>query len=734
MHESRQLVEQGNDHYNNERNAAALECFLRAIQLNPDEAEAYYGAAAVYFEEKKYEQTIKYLQCILPYYPLFGEGHRLMGRVLEETGLHTEARSYYLKAIEINPQDSFSYNSLGCNYSEEGNLSEAIKCQTIATQLDPSNWLNFYNLANNYYRKEGDMMRAEENYLKVIALQPHAKAYAYLGSIYGKRNDWQKARHYYENSLRLDPDLSFSHNGMGNVYRTEGDFKKALWYYLRATALAPDGPESFANLAQLPRSVNPAICQHFFRAIYLSYLRPTRKYFGSLLVKTGEYDSPMLINHIAKELPPEEWPKVSFELPSIQRAIEQCRPFDQLMELWQAGVPSVSASLAAALINYHMGDPVSSFLILGNELQKQATGLHLGAIYYYCLSAIAIIEREQETLQYAVKQADQFMNGQPVKSLVEKYYAALIYDLAGDQKRAIPMLRDLFPRFMAAGYQLAAIHEREYLKKYPSTATDKPSSGLQSPDAIRLIEDIKLEESVRPVYIFGIQPISPSLLEPEKFLRDIMPLVHFIEIQDMIGHVFPRSFELRQSFYNGIRLNEEVAHKESLSLKDTLTKAWKELIEREIDPEKLEEHYRAFSQYKHPAHYMGEIVEHGAKSELLDTREKHRNPVHFDFKLYLMLNYQLYKNNRISRQEAACINHYIYDCMESLPVFREGGAKSFVLKSIRDHFLGEVIPYVDYVIKLKELIRLIKEEKKGKKSPIMPFNEFYTMHETVMDL
>lgn len=82
----------------------AIECFNKAIELNPNYAEAYHYLGSIYKWREDYDSAI----------------------------------NYYQKAIEINPDYAEAYCDLGLVYAGKLNHDESIKNLTKAAQLsDP---------------------------------------------------------------------------------------------------------------------------------------------------------------------------------------------------------------------------------------------------------------------------------------------------------------------------------------------------------------------------------------------------------------------------------------------------------------------------------------------------------------------------------------------------------------------------------------------------------------------
>lgn len=78
--------------------------------------------------------------------------------------------------------------------------------------------------------------------------QNNAKINNYLGNIYSKKNEYDKAEAYYKKAIELEPDYSMAHYNLGIFYNNRKDPKKAEKHYLRAVEIDPDYAFAHNNL------------------------------------------------------------------------------------------------------------------------------------------------------------------------------------------------------------------------------------------------------------------------------------------------------------------------------------------------------------------------------------------------------------------------------------------------------------------------------------------------------
>lgn len=109
--------------------------------------------------------------------------------------------------------------------------------------------------ANRFDRDES--LIAERHFRRAIELDPHfARAYAELGTLFAIRfeNDWtvlqtadkEKALHFAEKAVELDPDLWLGHYALGRLHSLLANYKVAEGHLERAMSLQPDNEDARA--------------------------------------------------------------------------------------------------------------------------------------------------------------------------------------------------------------------------------------------------------------------------------------------------------------------------------------------------------------------------------------------------------------------------------------------------------------------------------------------------------
>jgi tetratricopeptide (TPR) repeat protein/tRNA A-37 threonylcarbamoyl transferase component Bud32 len=139
-----------------------------------------------------------------------------LGIAYRRQSLFPDAKAAFEKAIALDPADNYFAN-LGIVLEQEGNYPEAVDLYLRATRLNPSNYLNWANLAYVYDRIPGDHDKAVAGYQKAIDLA--------------------------EEDRKKSPEDAALLSRLGSYYATLNDSGKSLPLLRQAAALEPDNPQ-----------------------------------------------------------------------------------------------------------------------------------------------------------------------------------------------------------------------------------------------------------------------------------------------------------------------------------------------------------------------------------------------------------------------------------------------------------------------------------------------------------
>ncbi|HKX96206.1 MAG TPA: tetratricopeptide repeat protein, partial [Candidatus Nitrosocosmicus sp.] len=221
-------------------NQEAIACYDKAIEINPQYADAYNnkGLSLYYIGSQDaiacYDKAIE----INPEYDL---AFYNKGLVLAVTGNNQEAIACYDKAIEINPQYADAYNNKGLSLYYLGDNQEAIACYDKAIEINPQYADAFYN-KGMALSATSKFTEAITSFDKAIEINPYyADAFYNKGMALSATSKFTEAIFSYEKTLEIDSDNVKALNGkawiLANQFPTR--INEALETIKRALGIDP---------------------------------------------------------------------------------------------------------------------------------------------------------------------------------------------------------------------------------------------------------------------------------------------------------------------------------------------------------------------------------------------------------------------------------------------------------------------------------------------------------------
>ncbi len=268
-----------------------LVLFLSSCQklsVNKLQANYHLSKANQFFKDGKfrkaiteYEETLKYNPDVVDAYRFLGESYKSLfkpGSTSQENmDIATKALDALKKAYQASPFSKEVIFSLGDMYDKLRNIGEAEKYYLRILELEPENMGNYYVVAEFYkrYASENESLKAkaESMYLRRIELDPdNPQGYAYMANYYDQTTpvpDFDKAVEYHYRRVQLDPKnaevyYSIGVNRFYKAYRLQnvlsmmernqlGD--ESIKALNKAVELNPNYPEPYAYLNLVNRNI-----------------------------------------------------------------------------------------------------------------------------------------------------------------------------------------------------------------------------------------------------------------------------------------------------------------------------------------------------------------------------------------------------------------------------------------------------------------------------------------------
>lgn len=153
-----------------------------------------------------------------------------------------EAEKYYLKAIELNPQEPEFTDDYGLFLlHKKKNLKLAKKFFLKSIALAPKSlnyWIHYVDLLEDH---EENIVEAEKVYKKMIKLfQNSSHVFLHYGILLFYKNDLEKALEILNEATKLDSSDDCAYYYLGKVYSSLGDLNNAVKNFSVSIELDPD--------------------------------------------------------------------------------------------------------------------------------------------------------------------------------------------------------------------------------------------------------------------------------------------------------------------------------------------------------------------------------------------------------------------------------------------------------------------------------------------------------------
>ncbi len=147
----------------------------------------------------------------------------LLGKQYSASGKWNLAIAQYEKALDVDPEYGPLYTDLGIAYAKKGFFDKAVAALQKATQLDPGNAVAHYNLGLIYEGK-GQLSSAIQEYLTVLSLDPNnVEVRVRLGVSFVLNNQNVAAMDQWNIASTIDPNHKEAHVLLGKIYSDTGE-------------------------------------------------------------------------------------------------------------------------------------------------------------------------------------------------------------------------------------------------------------------------------------------------------------------------------------------------------------------------------------------------------------------------------------------------------------------------------------------------------------------------------
>ncbi len=229
----------------------AMDCYIRVLRDDPENADALYFVAVLSIQEGQIEEGVKLIHRALGFDARQARLHNLLGQALHRLSRHDEALVAFDRAIEINPDYADAHGNRALLLSEMGRSGEALLGFDRALKLRPDSADDWCNRGTALHDL-GRLAEALESYDQALLRDPRlAGAHANRADILRDLGQLDAAMGHpdskalddaeaaYTSAIRIDPQFVGARVGRARLRLLRGQWETG-WpdyeYRLRAPA------------------------------------------------------------------------------------------------------------------------------------------------------------------------------------------------------------------------------------------------------------------------------------------------------------------------------------------------------------------------------------------------------------------------------------------------------------------------------------------------------------------
>ncbi len=281
----------GRDLQQQSKFVGAIECYERALRIEPNYAAAHSNLGVVKQQTGRLPEAIAHYRQALEIDRNLAETASNLGSALADAGETEEAIAEYERALSLNPNCAEALINLGLLREEQGDVAEGVRCYEQAIQVNPNCAAAYLNLgialeergeegeagANydraiaNYERaidldpnyfdalhnlaycsiRQGRVADAIAYYDRALALQPNlAETDLAIGSWLSNQDKLDEAKAFCQQAIQKLPSSAIARCNLAIVLYKQGKIADAIACYQEALSLKPDFPEALNNLGK----------------------------------------------------------------------------------------------------------------------------------------------------------------------------------------------------------------------------------------------------------------------------------------------------------------------------------------------------------------------------------------------------------------------------------------------------------------------------------------------------
>lgn len=208
--ELKRCILEGNKNLKEQNLHSALDDFLQAQELDPENPEIHYYLGITYARMANYESAVEHLENILTAELAYIHNvhvRMILGYIYTIQEDYEKALPFFQGILKAGFDNAQAYAAIGYIMDRLGNIKEAVLNLYRAVELDPENANAHNSLGFIYAEADLNLEEALEECKKAVILDENNPAYLdSLGWVYYKIGKIGQARSYLKKALKIAPE------------------------------------------------------------------------------------------------------------------------------------------------------------------------------------------------------------------------------------------------------------------------------------------------------------------------------------------------------------------------------------------------------------------------------------------------------------------------------------------------------------------------------------------------
>jgi tetratricopeptide (TPR) repeat protein len=222
----------------------------KANALQPETFEILHNLGQTYLRAGEYPKAELALNRALKQKPDSPETLYLLAQVYADQKKPVDALELLVRAHKLAPENTDVIFLLARVSMTQNYFEDAIPLLESGLQIAPKRADLHAALGESYFMS-GKTEKAIDEFKALIALDPSARSYAFMGLSYRHLGRFDEAKKYFQEGLKLEPRNSSCLFNMGFIEERQGNHAAAENFFQQAIKSNPDDSEALLEMANL---------------------------------------------------------------------------------------------------------------------------------------------------------------------------------------------------------------------------------------------------------------------------------------------------------------------------------------------------------------------------------------------------------------------------------------------------------------------------------------------------